>query len=161
MWLRLFDFFKDYVLNAFSLEDTIEYRMNKRSLNEQKYIYQYHLPNRIVKLVKQAHKHESFDVDPPISVSGEMRQKLMYPLTQSQILTICNTQHEVEESYFKYEMLSHLYYKTSLSVTVGITIHYKDTKNGLDIHFDRVPLRIVEDYNKKRMCSEIISVTYK
>ena len=161
MWLKLFDFLKDYALNMFSLEDTIEYRMTKQTLSELKYIHDYHLPQRIVKLVEQAHKHESFCVDPPISVSGEMRQKLMYPLTQSQILTIYNTHHEVEECYFRYKMLSHLYFDTSLSVTVAITIHYKDTINGLDIHFDRVPLRVVVEYNPKRLGSEIVSVTHK
>ena len=155
MWLRFFDFLKDYALNLFSLADTIEYRMNKKALSEEKFERDYHSPRRLVTLVEQAHRHESFCVDPPISVSGEMRQKLMYPLTQEQVLTIYNTKHEPEESYFKYELYSHLYYGTSLSVTVRITIDYRDTANGLDIHFKRVPMRITADKG------EIISVTHK
>ena len=124
MLLKLFDFLKDYALNMFNLAATIEYRGNRKSLSEEKYLVHYHLPQRLVKLVEQAHKHESFCTNPPISVSSDMRQKLMYPLTQSQVLTIYNTHHPVEENYFKYDLLYHSYYKTSLRRHKAVYRHW-------------------------------------
>ena len=154
--LWLLEFIRDFILNMFDLSATIRYRMNKKALQEDRYYLDYHFPREIAKLVEQAHRHESFNTEPQFSVSGEMRQKLMYPLTQAQVLTIYNTEHEVEESYFKYELYSHLYHnKASVSVTVHVTIDYRDTANGLDIHFKRVPVRITADRG------EIVSVTHK
>lgn len=48
-------------------------------------------PHQLAKIVEQAHRHERFSTFPPITVSGEMRGRLMYPLTQQQVLDIAAT----------------------------------------------------------------------
>ncbi len=131
----------------------------KSMINDRRWLHQ-EFPNEVLKLVKQAHKGESFSTDPYIFVSSDMRELLTYPLTIEQAEMIGATQYPVTEDNFEYELVTHSYKKDILYVTALITIDYCDTAKDIDFHFHHIQLCIKCGGSRKRGSLEIISVEY-
>ena len=120
----------------------------------------YTIPHQLVKLVQQAHRYESFNTDPYISVGADMRQKLMHPLTIEQAKAIGNTDYIIEKNCITYKLDSYAYVKGVLCAVVLVTIEYCDKKKGIDLHYPCIPYYIKCSGNSKRGGFEIISVEY-
>jgi len=131
---------------------------NYQSDRELQDFYDYRLPNQLVKLVKQAQRHESFDTDPHISVGADMREKLRYPLTLEQAQAIGDTGHMAEENSIHCALKSHAYVDDVLCATVIVSIDYRCAAKGIEVHCREVPIYIKCAGNRKRLGLEILSV---
>ncbi|MBQ4088593.1 MAG: hypothetical protein IJC56_01750 [Clostridia bacterium] len=157
--LWLIEFLRDFLLNMFDLSATLEYRVKRKGYSEEKDFDDYRMPNQLVKIVRQAHRFERFDTDPPISVGADMRYKLMYPLTVEQAQAI-GSNRLVEEDSIYHKLHSYVWLDSTLSAVVDCRIHYKDSKRGIDLHYDNVQLHIKCAGNPKRAGWEIVSVEH-
>lgn len=147
------------ILSVISTIIFIYYIFVRSTVNFYKWLHR-ELPYEVLKLVKQAHKGESFSTEPYIYVSSDMRKLLTYPLTIEQAEMIGSTQYPVTEDNFEYELMAHSYNKNILCVTVLITIDYCDTAKDIDLHFNHIQLCIKCGGSRKRDSWEIISVEY-
>ena len=98
--------------------------------------------NQILLLVQQAHANMPFNTPWDISVSPQMRTALCSPLTPEQVEVIANCVHTPEKSCFEYHLLRSEWKKHKLSGVVSISIDYKNSISGLDLHFENVLLSV-------------------
>lgn len=102
----------------------------------------YTLPEQAVELVKQVHMGRGIDPDSNITVSEEMHEKLMYPLTRELIELIGSTEYPVSESTFNYGLIDTERGSGEIRVTVQADIDYHDTSNQAEAHCHNVLIYI-------------------
>lgn len=100
------------------------------------------IPQQLVALVRQAHSGLPFCTEFNISVSADMRQQLLYPLTQDQVEIIKSTAYPVQEKKFEYTLSSFKSVDDELSGTVLVNIRYRDDSKELDLSFSDVPITL-------------------
>lgn len=98
--------------------------------------------NQLLLLIRQAHANMPFDTPWDICVSPQMRTALCFPLTAEQVEVIANCVHPPEKSCFEYKLLRSEWSKHKLSGVVSISIDYKNSISGLDLHFENVQLSV-------------------
>ena len=98
--------------------------------------------NQIVLLIQQAHANMPFNTPWDISVSSQMRAALCSPLTAEQTEVIANCVYPPEKRCFEYHLLRSEWTKHKLSGVVSISIEYKNSMSGLDLHFENVLLSV-------------------
>ena len=111
-------------------------------------------PYQLLKLVQQAQRCEEFDTEPEISVSAEMHEKLVYPLTLQQAQMIGSTDYIVEQDMIYSRLASNWIFDGCFCARIIVNIDYVDSKKGLDLHFHDVALTV------KCNTVEVVSVEY-
>ena len=99
-------------------------------------------PNNLVELVQQAHAGLPFNTVSNISVSADMRQKLIYPLTPEQVEMIKATSYyNCQWKKFSYR-LAEYDAKDGLSGIVLATVRFQDDSRNINLDYKDLPIYI-------------------
>ena len=96
----------------------------------------------ILQMIRQIQANQPIATDWSIDVSSEMRDKLCYPLTPTEVKTIAARTYEPEICVFVYKMVDFGIKGNDMWGTVEINIRYLNCVEKKDICFEQAQIKI-------------------